>query len=484
MTVYYPRMEAKLVVPVFGSAAEKDQLARGLNTVTVPVRLEKATLERNDHRTADVLNITAEWRDCGIDPRFLRHATCDFWMANVPDGGELEISKDTHRFAGVATSVKRIAKTDGGFQVDMEFADYTVMFLDCKPYNPKAVPTYTMTLREAWEMICDNTGWYDTSTGKIQSSVQQLRDRLIFKGVSESLALTAAAPNRFHAIATIPFKTGSSAWDLWQTICGMLGLITYMDADRCIVTTTTEHFSAHTTWGDDRINGAPSLIWGHNVLESEENAKSQHENKGILLTSFNPLTGEVLESYYPRPGDTRIKVKRSVARRKGYKTTDLQSDQYEPYEYNMVITQEQLDAVAEAAYYERSRQSFEGNLKTAELFVEDADGTTYDLLELKSGDAIQIKIDPVDKELVGQQGTDATTGGGDKAAQIEFLMDYGYTREIATLVVANLEGYQTLPSTFHVTKVRFELGEDKYQCEITYHNLINPLGEALDTYKR
>lgn len=460
MTNYRPRCNARLTVPVYGANQSVDQANPNDEVQNIFLHVRSATLTRNDHNTSDDLIITAEWSDCGIDPRFLRNAVVEFYMADTTESKK----PGDPKFRGVATKVKRVAREGSGFSVDMEFRDYTQFFLAAKPYPSTGMPTYSNTLRDAWEKICDHTGWYDPDTKSIRSSVKKLRNRLQIKWkgflVPESEWLTErgdrlgdVVSNRLAKLGVVP-KEGhkdQSAWDVWKSICQMLGLITYIDGDTCVVTNTTEHY---------KTTNAPFFLWTKNIMTAEETVNAGINNHGVMLTSYNSLTNRILESFYPPPGDPRIKVPRAAANSKRFDPSAPRSEQYEPFEYHGIQSQELLDRLAKEAYEERSRQELEGSITTHEMSVDD-----IDLLTLRAGDAITVRTAPdLIHELVAETAEQQT----------QKLLDLGYSDDIARLILRNLSAYQagTIDTTYHISRISYKLTEDTFEVDINYHNLI------------
>ncbi|MDB4994876.1 MAG: hypothetical protein JWM74_2308 [Myxococcaceae bacterium] len=456
---FRPKMACRITVPVFGGGPNE--------TVTIPLRLRRATLDHNDHNHADTLVVAAEWRDCGVDPRLIKNATTEFWMGNGNERGVFTPSLETLRFLGVMNKPRRVAKEGGGFQVELEFHDYTAFFLEQKPFPSAGVPAYTDTLADAWAQVCDHTGPLGED-GKIQSSVAILRDALECRGgVSPDLVLGTAVAQRFARLSKVPVKPQSDAWAVWQQCVGMMGLISWIDGDRCVVTTSTEYYTVDT---------APRLIWGRNILDAEEQAHAKFSDKGVALTSFDPISGTTYEAFYPPPGDARIVRKRVTAKKAGKhgrpskaKAPAFPSERYDFFEYHGVTDLDRLHEIATRVWDERSRQELDGKIRTGEMFVDGVDGNLIDLLELRAGDAVRIEIDAHDKERL------AALSGSESQAR-EYLAARGYSPEAATLILANMSKVGKLDTTFHATNVRTTLEASgdggHFEVEVSYHNKI------------
>ncbi len=451
---YKPRVAVRIEVPKVGDRIDK---------VTVTPGVIAARWTRNNHLVADELTLTVGWEEGGCDPRLLKNATCEFYMwdsaRQTPDG---DYDKKFLRFVGVCVKASRKLSEDNS-EVTLTFHDYTSFFLRMKPYPTAGMPKYSDTLQQIWERLCDHTGFKDPDDAKkIVSSVAILRDRLrIVTPMLQTRQLGFIAPPRFHAIAEPSIHHGANAWEVWQWCCGALGAVSYIQEDECIVMTTTEHYGE---------NKHPKLIYGKNILEFEENSDTSISGKGVLLKSWNPLTRQVMESYWPPPGDDRLKLKRSIAKRaakagRPIELNDITGD-YDEFTYYPIQTQEALDFRAKEAYEEYSRQQMDGTLKTMEMVLEDADGSPVDILGLFANDSITIGID--------NSVRDATTAEEMK----RLLMERNHYNEgLARIVSQNFGSRDELTDpTFHVTSMDVDYADGTCSIEIKFHNLVNIKG--------
>jgi translation elongation factor P/translation initiation factor 5A len=365
------------------------------------------------------------------------------------------------RFTGICVKAARKLH-DNGYVVDMTFHDYSALFLANKPMKTSGMPEYSDTLREIWERICDNTGAEDPVNGKILSSVDDLKPRIRFVPPElEMRTLGETVPLRFRKIAKPQPKTGASSWDVWQWCIGALGLISYISGDECVVTDTTEHYK--------KVDAAKA-IYGQNMYSLEEEVDAEITSKGILLKSMDPITGRVMEAFYPPPGDERLKTKRSAVGKSSEGgaavTANEVSGDYEEYNRYDITDQKSLDRCAQEAYAERSRQEIQGSFKTAEMVLpSNSGGPDMDILDLMAGDAIRIEMD--------QETKDALAIIGSEAGQIRYLRNtMGYSEEVAQVIVDNLKSGSNLDSTFHVKSIEVALGPEHFEVEVKYHNLI------------
>jgi len=448
--MYKPRVQVLLDVPKFGSREE---------FVTLQPRVIEAKWTKNNHLIADELTISIGWTEGGVDPRFMRNARIGFWLW---DQSREDFDINAHlRFTGVCIKAARRLH-EVGWVVDMTFHDYTTLFIHNKPMKTTGMPEYSDTLQAVWEKICDNTGWQDPSNGKILSSVEALRDKLRFArpDLAEK-TLGDLVPKRFHAIAKPTPKKDASSWDVWQWCVGALGLISYIEKDECIVTDSTEHYKA---------KNAALCVYGRNIHSLEEEVDASITTKGILLKSFDPLAGRVIEAFYPPPGDDRLKARRAAVRPKSEGGTSVtaneQSADYEEFNMYSVTDQAALDKAAADAYEERKRQEMQGSFKTSEMLLEGRDENTFDVFDLRAGDAISIEMEPtVDRETLFSL--------PDVDSRRRYLVNYcDYDEDVARLIATNLEAQELASTIFHVKSIELEIGAEKFDVEIKFHNLI------------
>lgn len=469
---YKPRAAIRLEVPKAGSRTE---------TVVITPSIISCKWTLNNHLEADELTVTMGWEECGVDPRLMKNATCEFYMwddvrQDQFDMNDREKSKQYLRFAGICTKAMR-KLGDSTSEVSLTFHDYTTLFIHMKPYPTEGMPLYTDTLKQMWEKLCDHTGArdpnFDTANKKststnIISSVAALRDHLntdFLLADQEELTLGNQVNKRFLVMDRPSIHQGANAWEVWQYVCSMLGLVSYIQGTECMIMRTTEHY---------RTDKAPAMIYGENIKEFEEDADTSISGKGVMLKSQDMLTHRTLEAVYPKPGDERLKLKKSEAKRAlkaGRAADDVDvnavSGDYQEFTYPWIQDQAALDARAEQAYEEFSRQSMSGSLKTSEMAIEAVDGSAFDILNLKANDPLIVRIDPNIRANGAQNAEEAK----------KYLIDVlGYNEGLASIISQNFGATELQSPIFHVTSMSVELNPDEFTVDIKYHNLINIKG--------
>ncbi len=435
--------------------------------VHIEPRILSAKWTRNNHHEADVLTVTLGYKECGIDPRQLENAKCSFsiWDSNFED-----YNPEKHvRFTGFCKGAERKLGGDAAV-VELTFHDYTCLFLDMKPMKPEGLPEWTDSLREAWVKLCNFVGWQDPTNNKIVSTVsiftrpggivfypEDLQTHLVGKVVT----------TRFHAISKPSPPSRCDAWAAWRWFVESLGLVTFIDKDVCVVANMNEFYISD---GGPRQT-PPGVVYGQNIWGFEEKADPKVTSKGILLKSFNPLEGRMIEAFYPKPGDPRLKTRKSAAGKKSDGgaaiTANEVSGDYEEYAYNYITEQAALDAKAQASFEERRRQELKGKFKTAEMRLPAADPneSDVDILELRSGAAIYIKVDRESLEVLRNLSSEEE--------RVTYLVDVcGHEKDIARLLAKNSVVAEIQSPKFHVSSIELEYSDQKFEVEVSFHNLI------------
>lgn len=457
-TYYSPRARVRLIVPAFGSSrAQAAQIAQANIAQEIEVRPKRVEVIHNDLHTADEATVSCDYDDSGIEPRLLRNSIIKIWI----EDGEIDVDKDLPRFIGIVIDVNRRMNGESSPEVVLRAQDYTRIFLTTA-YPTDKIPSLNSTIRGAWDQLCDNTGWWDADQQKIISTVSELKGKqlLIKDPALEGVTFADAVTGRVKSLGSLPVQNGAiKAWTVWQHIMLYLGAVSYIDGDKCVVTTTTEHY---------RNSQAAALVWGQNLIELSETLNPQVASVGMCLQSFDPLNGKMLEAFYPPPGDPRIKTKRTRATKAQPASVNVyateNSTTYEYYEYHHVHDQKTLDDCCRRAYEERVRQELQGTLRTSEMFVEDSSGIVRDLLDLRAGNTIKVVVDADILTSLGETPSDQ---------RIAYMLSRGYSRNVAELIVGNIEALKTLDNFFHVKTNHVTLEEGNFEISLEFYNLIS-----------
>lgn len=467
--VYQPRMFLRLFVPMLGTADQRLAQARTDDVFELHIRPIRARLAYNNYNEADELQITCTYDEAGVDPRYLRSAEAYFYLQDTQaSGGQWTPGPQNLRFVGIARDVRR-KFTQSEKVVELTFHDYTTLFLEAKSFPPSGIPLYTDTLRQAWNRICDATGYWNLDTKTVVSTVQQLKstgsgpsDPLQFIGVDGDTVIGKALPARLAKIGKLQVATHADAWAVWRSACEALGLITFVRGPQCIVTTATDYYTA---------TDPPRLIYGMNVLELEEARELGHLSaKNVCVRSFDPLACSTLEAFYPDPSSQAVRRKRlGVSGKRAPKVVKTQD--YELIDLPFPVADKAvLDEIARRIWEERTRQELRGSLTTSEMQAATVAGSQFDLLQLQSGDQVQIEISRSALDLVQAQPS--------IQARATMLIAKGYSHDMAGYIAANLDSIDKLPPQFLVHSVEHDIeasgseGGCKYSTRIEFLNRV------------
>lgn len=447
-------MHATLTVPVAGTREERIQLERASDEVLLPLRPKRFRLTRNDHNKADECEVTVDWREAGVDPRLLDDGVLTVYADNADDRGEWEPSEANCRFIGLVNEIEANRDANYPGEVRLSCVDFTSCFIRAKPFGSAGIPSYAMRLDEAWRTVVSQT-----------PGAEKLADRLVLVGLDSYPLLGAAVADRFATIGKVPTKPETDAWAVWQQCVGMMGLISYIYRDQCIVTTATNYYSDQ---------DAPVFLYGKNLESLNESRIPDLAKKGVGLTSFDPITQTAIEAFWPPIGDERVKRKR--ARSKKIQTTDQlrQSETRDFFAFPGVTNEEALERVAQRVWEERSRQELVGRAVTRELFVTTEHGLAFDTMFLGAGDSIRVEVEPENKQLLASLPS--------FSERVAFLRRRGYSPQVAELIVKNMQNFAQLSSKFLVrtSETELEVNEDggSFSVSVEYCNRIEIDGSA------
>jgi hypothetical protein len=461
---YYPRWAATLTVSAAGGRVSSD--TESTETIEFPVKVPEFDLELNDHSHADTLRLTCDWQNVGLDPRLVRNGIVKFYLADSPNGSfQPSDSRDKGnlRFIGRVAEVERQSAEGQPHTVTLEALDYTDFFLRAKPFGSNGIPDYSQTLDAAWQRVVSQT-----------PGASSLSDQLLPFGFSEFPRLAIAVARRRAALSKIPTQPETDAWAVWQQCVGMMGLISFFDRDKLIVTTAEAYY-----------NNAdpPTLIWGKNIAELTESRDTTTFSKGVGLSSFDPTTHRTIEAEWPRRNDTSGVTKK---RRKQVKAAPASTvagaefvKDYVYFTFPGVHDKAQLEKIAKRVFEERTRQELQGTAITSEMRVATVGNQIFDLIDLRAGDSIKIATNENERDVLLRLDS--------LAAKIIYLTEQGYEAGPARVIALNSEDTARLDDVFYVKKnaIHGETDGDggRFDIAVSYCNriLVDGSGDTATT---
>ncbi len=449
-------MAATLTVPYLGTPEQRARQERSDDTFTINLKLVEASFERNNFQQADSASVVVDWAGTGLDPRVLDDGVLTLYMGDAADDFWVP-SDDELVFIGHVKNVEKELVTDEATRLSIEAVDYTDLFLNAKPFGSSGIPRYSDTLLQAWQRIC----------GQVPGS-DVLADRLVALGDARTnMLLGRAVAERFVKLAQVPTNPTTEAWAVWLQCVGMLGLISWIDKDDVIVTTSTDLYTER---------NSPVFTWGENLATLRECRKVPEFKAGVVLVAFDPLAGKAIEVFYPEINDPPV-VNKQVRPRPARKTKKPKaakapaiSDEYAKrhfFTYHGVTDPELLRTIAERVWNQISRQEFQGRLSTPHMQVKRVDGSAFNVLQLRAGDSIRVRID--ERTFIADL--------PDTSDRIRALMRLGHDKDTATLLAYNAGALSELGDTFYVDSVRATMSEDaeggNFEVEVSFVNKIS-----------
>jgi len=456
---------------LYRTRAHATLVVAGNNDGTVATRIEltprSVKLVRNDHNHADECRLTVDWIDAGVDPRLLAGCQAKVYIGEADDFGVWSPDDDTNlQFVGILTRARRSSGGDDR-TIELEFLDYTALFLRFKPFPQRGVPRFDNNLKQAWSVLL--SGFTDRST--YQNEIKFLLNAIEFRGLpSPGPVLGDAVAQRFRTKgAQLQVGTNVDAWAAWQHVVGSVGLMSYFDLDKLVVATSDAHYGGGT--GSD----PPRLVHGINIDELSEERDNSFERKGVGISSYDPETGKTIEAVWPPETKT---TKGKAKAKKGQPAPEVRGiDWFSPPGGGS--DPDTLLKIAKRVYDERARQEFTGRGTTHEMLLERAGGGTFPTLDLRSGDSIQILLDEF--EANGATVLDAYP---DQSQRQKYFETLGYDSQIAGLMAQRASDLLTLRGEFHVKTVSVSLESTpeggSFDVEIEYINKIQSTGDATE----
>lgn len=464
--IYYPRMAARLYVPLWGSKPERVMQNATDSVVVLDPLVISARLEKNNFQQADELSLTLDWRDAGVDPRLLDSGTVEFFMADTDGSENWEYGgskRKDRRFKGVVTEVER-SIGDSERVVTIKALDYTALLIESKPYPPQGVPKYSMALDEIWRLICNHAGGKDAE-GRWFQSCKYLADKLVPVGFTSWPKLSEAVSGRLSN-GHVEVKQKSDAWAVWQYCVGLLGLISWIDQDEVKVSTATNYYTR---------NAAPVFTVGENVSSIRERRNCAFAGKAVAVLSYDPMTGKRLVATYPTKEKAVKKRSRAIT---GEKIDSGMASEFDVFDYAGVTNQSVLEDIAKQVFAVRSRTELTGSLITSEMVLplSTSEPKMFNILDLAAGDDIIVNIDKAVLDGISEFSDDMSIGD-----RIAWLEQRGYSKDACSLLARNQQAIARLSNQYNVNRVVTSLSSEKdggsFEVEVEYCNKL-PLDPA------
>jgi len=456
MANYRPRMRATLSVPYLSTNAQRAKQERSDELITIELPLIEAHIERNNFQHADSAHVVVDWRDTTLDTRSLDDGVISIYMWDEDDVGQRRLTPDDVVFIGHIRNPERELEFGEHGTLRLECLDYTSLFINAKPFGSTGIPDYSQTLGEAWKRICSQV-----------PGAGPLVDNLVFAEDAKALRdtkLGVAVTERFAKLAKVPTRPDTDAWAVWLQCVGMMGAVTWIEQDVCMVASATDFFTSV---------DQPVFNWGGNLTHLSESRTSAAIKGGVGLASFDAISGKVIEVFYPPIGDGRaqLKLTKAADRKKASGNVSLSDERDKRHMFTFwgVTDPAALARIAKTVWEQMSRQELVGKLRTPHMRVKTVRGRDFNVCKLRSGDAIRVRFDKGQRQYL--------TGLPNEAARMFYLAERGYSPDVARFLAKNAEQFAALGDLFYVDSVRLDLSLDSdgvatFDAEVSFMNSI------------
>ncbi len=410
MRLYYPNARAILSVTFGGHGAGSDT-----DPFIVPVNPAGVSINRNPYRQADSWSLEFDAADLPVPPQAIRTGQVEIYLYNSDGLEDPKRNVTAGRKPSAVGLFDRASCSydEGSREFSIDGQDYTSLFL-AKKWNPNdRVPSGRPLSRTIEEMITE----VDRNR-RIRLDWQAKDDPTIGQGDSRRIKRRGYSP-----------KSAESFWDVITDVCGRYGFVVFLEGYTVVVTTPRERLDA----ADPRLR---RLVWGRSLSRLEVNRNMGKERTPVIkVVSWDEDAQIIREGIYP---DSQIEItKRAKTRRgkdKGRRVavggtpygvgTDF--DEVRVYPVYGMINPVDLKRAANTIYDLIARGEQEVSIETDDL----TDELDLDLLELRSGDPLQVAFDPFNQNEIRVL---------NEAQRYEYLTDRGYGPQVSAAIAANVD---------------------------------------------
>lgn len=437
-----------------GDQLVPDTSSDGLTHVISGVIPRHFEWKQNGFRTADELTAQIKFSDFPIDPRVIRACAIQFFLGTLTpqeyaqgmrgatrrstfgsgSADPLNVIPETYldsngnqrsnlRFQGWVDKFKLAWSAEEPY-VELQCTDNTRLLLNqlCPPKlvlgmkDPidKSIATYLANFPQFAGLTVEYVGDAGVEVPKLEGA----------------LAGTAFRPE----LGPQPAKGGGggeelTVWDYLTDVTGAIGHVIRIDGNAVIIqrAATLLHGSAKPRADDPyRTRQLPSgefpvrtFIYGRN-LESFEVTRdfAGQAAKNVEVRCYSPRRKQVMVARFPtkdaripaaHPGDGKSQNNWTIVRVSGVEDPRV------------------LQQIAEDVFHGRNRNEIEVVMKTKNLASFGGGNEDPDLLDLKSGDSVEVLVDRANPGTIAKAEADLSTSGANE----RMLLDLGYNPEFA-----------------------------------------------------
>jgi len=451
--VFYPNARAilQVVFDGFGTSAQDTP------PKIIPIIPKSLTVHKNSYRQADSWELVFDARDLPIDPALIRAGAVEIFLfqasgldheqrvldrklskINIPNYKPRDMVDEIALEIGRADAIDKLARstkpiiaglfdeanmemTPNGRWMSISGQDYTDHLIKIQyPPDKKGRARRIPTGRKLDVILAQLLAEADP-TGRL---------RIKLRGLSKSDMPTVGNTEVRGNKRGIPVESSTSYWDVMYKVAIRYGFILFVDGIEVVLSRPKNIKS-------DKTTKILKFAWGHNILNMEMKRNlSKQQVPQIIVQGYDPKRKKSTSVAYPEKADkkpTGIGVKRN---------------EYQFVPVYGISDPKVLRRMAENLF--NLLGSGERKLTMTTKDLRDMRGD--DLLSLATGDALSIKFDPFNREILQ---------GLPDGEKVKYLTDRGYGFAIAQVISESYTKLEMLTRPLRVREVTYEFSQEE-----------------------
>jgi len=455
MKYFYPHAIAKLQVAWQNDPDNPNPLYDQAYEIQVQAKTVKVNI--NSYVEADTFELELDYKSFPFDPRTIKSCQVTIYMQNMDTLADplnsFTPSKDNAVFEGFADE-DSIELNDSSRTVRLKGRDFTALLIDAKwpgKLLPMNVPLDVVLAGIVAQLPSMGNIYVDNRTGLtvLPTLARFYPDYALLAGMRSA-------------------KRHEKYWDVIQDVCTRCGVICFMEKGVLVLSKPRTLYDA---------TKAVQFVYGKNI-KSLEMSRKFGKQKGFNLVVRSINGKEVIKAEIPKDstnlpeGGDYVYVPTQTPQ--GVMITKGPAALAPTLSFVVanVNDKDHLIEVGEKIYEEIGRQQIEGKIKTYEMdapaAVVDPDNAAsgepscFDLLKLGVATPLEIKIGSDDLQAISME--------SNVALRVAYLVDRGYSNNVATLFADTLGKF---PTPFYCKAVTLMLDANNgFSVEIDFVNFI------------
>lgn len=432
MRLYYPNARATLSIVFAGNGATSDT-----DPFIVPVNPRGLSICRNPYRQADSWSLEFDAADLPIPPQSIRTGQVEIYLYGTDGLGDPRRNETKGRNpAAVGLFDKAGCSFDESTrEFSISGQDFTALFL-AKKWDPRDRIRPGSKLSRILEELIARVD----PTLRLRLDWQAEIDPIVGKVDNRRIARRGYTP-----------KNADNFWDVITDVCARYGFVVFVEDFSIVVTTPRERLEAR----DERRR---ALIWGHSLASLEINRNMGKERTPVIrVVSWDEDAQVTRQAEYP---DSRIAITKAAktfrGKDKGKRVaagatpygvgTDF--DEVRVYPVSGITDPVTLKRAAQTIYELYARGEQEVSFTTEDL----TDDLDRDLLELRSGDPLDIGFDPFNQDEI------RTLNVGQRE---QYLLERGYGPQVSRTIAANVDLLLAIRKPYRVREFNLDYDSEE-----------------------